>query len=371
MNFKEWNANYRLAAGLALALMVWMVTGFISGKKQEAKDAQENQESEELFLVQAKESFASEYILPIYARGRTEANRSVDVAAEVDGQVLATPAKEGSLVKKGDPLCVLDSQDRKLRLEQSIAQRDKAQIDFEGALRLKNGGYQSKTQIAEAKANLAIAQTELKASSLTIERLTIRAPFDGVVQQRLIDAGAYVQSGTACARLIELSPLLITAHVAESDVMHLHENNTAKVKFLDGSEHLGKVRYISKVADSNTRTFKIDVEIANEDYQFVDGLSAELEVLTSTVSAHLINPSLLALVGDGVIAVKTLDEKNIVRQVTVELVGDSANGVWITGLPEKVTLITVGQEYVSVGSQVAVQKAGSKTSVNVSAGSAL
>lgn len=371
MNFTEWNANYKLASGLAIALMIWMITGLISGKNLEGQEAQKNQESDELFRVRAEDSVASQYILPVYARGRTEANKSVDVAAEIDGRLLSTPAKEGSFVKKGDPLCVLDPQDRKLRFQQAIAQRDKAQIDFEGALKLKNGGYQPKTQIAQAKADLALAETELKTISLVIDNLVIRAPFDGTVEQRLIDAGAYVQRGTACARLIELSPLVITAQIAESDIAHLSEKNSAKVTFLDRSVHTGTVRYVSKVADSATRTFRIEVEIENEGLRLSDGLSAELEILTYEVSAHLINPSLLALVDDGVIAVKTLDENNVVQQTNVELIGDASDGVWITGLPEKVTLITAGQEYVSVGSRVAVEHTGTKSSLNVSTGSAL
>jgi hypothetical protein len=56
----------------------------------------------------------------------------------------------------------------------------------------------------------------------------------------------------------------------------------------------------------------------------------------------------------GRVGVRLLDEKNRVRFSLVELVGDHPQGVWVTGLPEKTLLITVGQEYVSNGEEVSV-----------------
>ncbi len=369
MSFRDWNANYKLAAGLAGALVLWMVSGVFSGKRNDS--AAKDHEIAPSFAVQVTRSDASEYRRSIFVRGRSEANRSVLVMAEIDGQVIATPAREGAVVTKGEALCVLDSQDRLLRLEQARAQRDKAQIDYEGALKLRDGGFQSRTQIAAAKANLAVAEAELKTSTLASEKLTIRAPFAGVVQERLIEVGGFVQRASPCVRLLELSPLVVSGQVPETDLAAMSPGNEAKVVFLDGKTYSGRLSYVSRAADTVTRTFRIEVEIGNESLELADGLSADLQIYTKRFKAHLINPSLLALMSDGNIGIKILDADNKVDFVPVELLGDDQQGVWVSGLPDGVTIITVGQEYVAPGSIVTVADSAEESGSAVSLGGSL
>ncbi len=351
MNIKTWNANYKLALGLSSGLVIWMLLGLIPTAEDDKAKESPNVTP---FTVQVGKVFAQDYRKPILIRGRTEANRSVLVAAEIDGQVIKTPAKEGRYVSKGDALCVLESQDRLLRLEQSKAQRNKARIEYEGALSLKDRGYQSKTQIATAKANLALAEAEVKASGLINEKLIVRAPFDGVVQERMIDAGGFIQRGSSCARLIELSPLIVVGYIPESQVLSFNVGDEAKVRFINGLEQLGSVRYISKSSDGVTRTFKVEVQLLNVDQSLRDGLSAEMTVLAAPTIAHHIPPSLLSLSSDGDVVIKVLEGENIAVQKSVSIVGDDEDGIWVSGLPKESTIITVGHEYVANGSRVSV-----------------
>ncbi len=351
MNFKEWNQNYRLAFGLSVVLAVWMLLGLIAPNHESSEvGASEDKH----FTVQAAEIQGQDYQRNIYVRGRTEANRSVLIAAEIDGQVIKTPAVEGAFVHQGDPLCVLDSQDRRLRLDQVRAQLNKANIEYEGALSLKDRGYQSKTQIATAKANLALAEADVKAATLTNEKLSIRAPFSGVVQERMIDVGGFIQRGAPCATLIELSPLVVVGNIPEADVTSVSLNRPAHIQFLDGSSVEGAVRYISKAADEITRSFRIEIEIKNSEQAWVEGLSASILISADAVSAHHISPSLLSLSDDGAIAIKVLDSDNRVLLKKVDIVGDDDSGVWVTGLDDRSTIITVGHEYVAIDSVVEV-----------------
>ncbi|MFL0805289.1 MAG: efflux RND transporter periplasmic adaptor subunit [Agarilytica sp.] len=350
MNISKWNANSKLALGLSFGLVIWMLLGLIPT----AEDDEVEPSSVKAFTVQVAKVSAQTYQKPLHVRGRTEANRSVLVAAEIDGLVIKTPAKEGYPVSQGDALCVLESQDRLLRLEQSKAQRNKARIEYEGALSLKDRGYQSKTQIATAKANLALADAEVEASALINEKLVIRAPFNGVVQERMIDAGGFIQRGSPCARLIELSPLIVVGHIPESQVLNFKVGEKATVRFIDGQEQRGVVRYVSQASDGVTRTFKVEVQLPNKGHSLRDGLSAEMTVLAAPVVAHHISPSLLSLSSDGDVVIKVLEGGNTAVQKPVSIVGDDAEGIWVSGLPSESTIITIGQEYVANGSRVSV-----------------
>jgi len=113
----------------------------------------------------------------------------------------------------------------------------------------------------------------------------------------------------------------------------------------------GAIRYLAPVADRNTRTFRVELAVPNP-YNVRAGLTAELQLSGPTLSAHDLSPALLTLADDGVVGVKTVNSNNRVEFYPVEIVGSSANGVLVTGLPDLVTVITVGQGFVNVGQQV-------------------
>ncbi len=364
MTLENLNSNTRLAIGFAVAVCIWVASGLVTLNKEEAKAAKENQQDDTLFAVQVRTITAKEYFEPISVRAKTEANRSVMVTAEIDGKLVETPAQEGQAVKQGDVLCRLDLEDRPLKLKQAKSALKKAELDYQGALKLKDGGYQSAAQIASAEAQLDNAKSIVKASELAMERLSIRAPFDGVVEQRLVDAGAFVQRGSPCAKLLELNPLIVAGYVSESKVLALTTGDKANVLMANGQKLEGKLRYVSRSSDPRTRTFRVEVEVVNDDYVWAEGMSAEATVFASARTAHLIPPSLLALKDEGKLGIKIV-ESSRVNFVTVELLGDDADGVWVAGLPKEATLIAVGQEYVADGQEVQVTQT---LSLNVKAG---
>ena len=69
--------------------------------------------------------------------------------------------------------------------------------------------------------------------------------------------------------------------------------------------------------------------------------------------AHFVTPALLSLADDGAIGLKTVDERNRVRFRPVDIIKDTPDGVWLGGLPAEVRVITVGQDFVSAGQEVA------------------
>lgn len=354
MIIKKWSANVQLAGGLALATCIWMASGLVSLDDEANGSGDKEGNDKALFSVKVANVSAQSYQRPVKVRGRSEANRVIDVVSEVDGQIISTPAKEGSVVAEGDVLCRLSIEDREVKLEQSQALVNKAEIDYQGALKLKNGGYQSKSQIASAESDLARARAELKRNQLDLEKVNVRSPFTGVVEVRTAEVGTFVQRGTPCATLIELSPLVISGEVSEQDVSSLALDQSAAVTFINDAQVDGKVRYISSKANQKTRTFRIEIEIANADLEYVSGMSADVVVFSAPVDAHLINASLLSLEDDGVIGVRVVDDNNIVRFVEVEPIGDDDRGIWVEGLPDQASLITVGHGYVSNGQEVKV-----------------
>ena len=82
------------------------------------------------------------------------------------------------------------------------------------------------------------------------------------------------------------------------------------------------------------------------------GVTAEMRIPGGEVLAYRIAPSLLTLDASGELGIKTVDGQNHVEFHRVEMARSEANGVWVTGLPKTVTIITVGQDYVGEGQEV-------------------
>lgn len=355
--------NYRTSAIIAAVTLLWLSTGFLGESPQgesshsesiKGKADQEVTPSNDLTSVKARYISASSYPMIVRVRARTEANRDVDLRAELNGRVVSLPVAKGQQVKTGEVICELAVEDRQLRLTEGESALDRAQMEYDGALRLKSGGYQSRTAIAAAKSRLGTAKANLKRRQLDFVNLKIRAPFDGVVDSRPVELGDYMERGDTCTTVLDLDPLVISGRVSEAEVGRIPANGEVTATLLTGEVVNGKIRFIQRSSDKVTRTFRLEAAVPNSALALRGGITAKLQVATGRVEAHVIPATLLSLDDEGSVGVRILDENRRVHFVPVELVGDHPEGVWVTGLPERPLLITVGQEYVISGEEVAV-----------------
>jgi multidrug efflux system membrane fusion protein len=298
-------------------------------------------------------------------RGWTANKRTVEVKAETSGRVLARPEK-GQRVSAGQLLCRISMDDREAQITEAKEALNQARIEYEGAMKLKDRGLMSETLVATSKARLAAAQAQLARSELEAEHTFVRAPFAGLVEDTHVEVGAFVQPGTPCATVIDLDPMLLVGRVSEREVHAVRLGGEAEGRLLSGERVSGTVTFVGKQSDPATRTYPVEVQVPNPDYQLRSGITTEIFVSVGTELAHKVSPSLLALDDEGRIGLRTLDENNQVDFHLVEVIADDAGSVWVSGLPEVATLITVGQELVVPGERVDVTfEAGSDQPVAV------
>jgi len=202
------------------------------------------------------------------------------------------------------------------------------------------------------KTQMDSAQAQLRRIELDIEHTVVRAPFDGVLQDRLVEVGDYVGVGDPVALIVDLDPILAVAQLSERDAAVIRRNNDGQARLVTGEVVDGRVRYVSVVGAAGTRTFRVELEIGNGDEHIPAGLTAQLTLPIATIEAHRLSPAALTLNDAGIIGVNTVDERNVVHFHPVDLVDGDADGVWIGGLPREATIITVGQEFVLPGQTV-------------------
>jgi multidrug efflux system membrane fusion protein len=167
-----------------------------------------------------------------------------------------------------------------------------------------------------------------------------------------VEKGDFLKIGDNIAKIVDLDPMLAVGFASERDVGSIVIGGASKVTFVDGTIASGKIRYISSVADPNTRSFRVELEIPNPDHQIRAGLTGKLTLPLPTIRAHVISPAVLTLADDGRIGVRTVDAQNIVQFKPVSILTESSDGIWISGLQDGERLITTGHEYVKAGQKV-------------------
>ncbi len=349
-----------IAVLIAVAAVAWVGSGYFGGlwnlsgspESLDVVSVRAAPKEAEPTRVRVKTLDARPFIEEIQASGQTEAARTVEIRAETDGRVVELPVAEGRAVAEGDLLVRLDRAERDAQLAQVKARAQQRSIEFEAARTLASSGFQSQTRRAEALADLETAKADLAILEVDVARTEITAPFDGILDRRPAEIGSFVQRGDHVATIVDVNPILVVAQVSEKDVTKLQVGMPAQTRLTTGPNHIGVVSYIATVADSQTRTFRVEVEIENRERRIGEGMSAEIKVKLPPVQAHLVSPSIFRLDAEGRIGVILVQDDNVARFLRVAIIGSGEDGAYVTGLPDRAQVVTVGQELVEDGEVV-------------------
>ena len=286
------------------------------------------------------------------ARSKTAPARIVELSAETEGRITSIGAERGANVDRGTVIVRLDERDRSARLAEARATVRQREVEYEARAKLKAESYVSEAQLQEGVALLEAAKAELTRAELDLEYMVVRAPFDGALQSRIGEVGDFLKIGDPIATFVDNRSIIVAANVSEFDARFVHIGEAAQATLATGEKVRGNIRYVSPVADEATRTFSVELVVDNQDGALRAGGTAELHIPAESIMAHRVSPSLLTLDDAGNIGVKIINDAGKVEFVVADIALSSSDGVWIAGLPETVTIITVGQGFVTTGSVV-------------------
>lgn len=226
--------------------------------------------------------------------GSISAERQSDIAANVAGRVTNTYVERGQPVKQGQVIAVVDSRAAGFQVAAAVAQSQAAQTqvnlakqDCERADTLFAQGAIAKAEFERLKsqctaqlytANAAQANADLanKSASDTI----IRAPFDGVVGERFVNVGEYVQPPTRVASLFAVNPVRVSLSVPEPAVSLVKEGQTLELEVSSWPDRSfpATVRFVSPALRPNTRDLIIEASAKNDDGALRPGMFAMAKI---------------------------------------------------------------------------------------------
>ena len=282
---------------LVIAIL-WMLSGILADNEFEVKATTQLETISSVTVLNSK---ALEKAKKIKVSGTTEADKLIKIRAEASGTVISRPVKQGQFVKKDQLIC-----------------------------QLYNAGRTSYPKV--------------------------KAPFDGYLETFSVKEGDYLNTGAVCATIIDPDPMRLIGEVSEKEINFVKVGAKAEAELISGKKVEGVVSFVSTSANKGTRTFRVEIDVKNSDRSIRDGVSAQIAIEGDTILAHKISPSILMLGDAGELGIRTVNEDDQVEFKEIEILEDSIEGIWITGLPKKTRIITIGQEYVIQGQTVNVKE---------------
>jgi multidrug efflux system membrane fusion protein len=359
----RWKSSYLIALGIIGATALFLTVLFVAnhtGGSGNAAAAGAHPENRGQDIPTVQVALVQQVVRPysVAIRGHTEAARTVSVRAETAGIVAQTPAREGAFVGRGAVLCRLSIDARRASLDQARAAWRARQLQQQASARLAEQGFRSPTQVLQDQANLDQAGAAVRQAQVSLEQVNIRAPFGGVFDHRDAEIGSYLAPGQPCGTVIELDPMLIVGDLPEMHSADVHMGSEAVARLASGGTIAGHVRFVAHDADPQTRTYRVEIIARNPGAAVRSGLSADVSVAGGSGPAHLLPVSSLVLDALGRQGVRYVTDRNVVAFSPVQILEETPQGVWVSGLSGPIRVITVGQSYVGEGQVVRIGQPG-------------
>ncbi len=346
------------AIGLVAAAAAWILSGQLLPQERadsEAAIRPPAQKAAAPFRVSVATARVEQRSPVLTLSGRTEADHKVMVTARAGGVLTKLNVKRGQHVKKGEIIAVLSDEAREAQVQQAkalLAQR-KAELDAKRTLIEK--GSLPRLDLVNLEAQYKGAQAAVATAEAEYDRGIVRAPWAGVITDVPAEVGgaAFSMAGKQIAELVSLDPMLAVVEVSERKLAGIRVGERAEVRLITGRAVMGHVRYVSKVASPTTRTYRVEVEIANPDGTIPDGITAEVSLKLEPVAAAKLPRSALTISSAGDIGVRVIGARDAVKFVPVKLVEDRRSTMWVSGVADGASVIVRGQDFVREGQIVA------------------
>ena len=345
-------SNYMIAFYILAAVLIWILSGVLSGNdKNEALEGNDiSKEIKDSVSVRVIETSSEKRVFYLTIRGKTEANKKINVNPKTSSNVIFTSNK-GDFVKKNDLVCSLEEENRSAMLDEAFALQNQASLQYEAINKLKIDGYRSENDLAMAEAKLKSTDAKVKMAQNELNNTKILSPFDGYIEEVHVEIGSLIGPSLPCVTIIQLDPMKVVGEVTEKEVGKIEKGLNVEIELLNNKILQGLVKFVSKSASPLTRTYKVEAEVSNVSGEIREGLTAEIKVPVRETTAHLIPSYLLSLNDNGELGVKiAIDNKASFKNISI--IEDTPEGLWVEGLPKITEIITVGQEYVIEGQEI-------------------
>lgn len=344
----------------AVALSVTM-TGCGTAAADGTRDAPGAQDFARVINVEVRELQPQAFVDEIRLTAVAVANQDVMVSAEESGVVKELLADKGSRVRAHQAIAKIDDSVLRAQVDQARAQAELAAQTWDRRQRLwEEDKVGSEMAYLEAKYAQRQTAANLQALETRLARTTIRAPFDGILEERDIEVGTMVSPGQTVARVVDQDPVKIGGGVPERYAADIHTGTAARVSFdvLPGKVFDTRLVYVGVAVNTQNRTFPVEMVLPNQNGLVKPEMVANVSITRSRLEDALVVPqdALVRVESGYVVFVAVKGEQGTVAQVRPVTLGPSREDMVVleSGVSVGDQVIVVGQKSVAAGDRVSI-----------------
>ena len=226
-------------------------------------------------------------------QGNVKTKQNVLIYPEMPGTLEIVAVKEGQKVTKGQVLAKIDDGGMLQQVAQLEATARLAKTTFERQEKLWDQKIGSEIQFLQAKTNYEATKNQLAQLKKQLDKATITAPFDGIIDNVFKDQGTVVAPGPGAEvfRIVNLDNMFIEADVPESYVTSITIDKAVEIQFpVLGTTLATKVRQTGNFINPANRTFRVEIGVPNKDQSIKPNLTAKLKINDYTNTQAILIP---------------------------------------------------------------------------------
>ncbi len=282
-----------------------------------------------------------------------EPEKRVDILTKIAGEVRETLVEEGDFVKEGESLCRLKDDELKVALDEARINRDQQKLELERVETMRAQSLISDKEYQQIKYSSELADNRYQSARVKYEYTQIKAPFSGIVTQRLVDPGENIPMGAKLFMMADTQPLLLYMYLPETEARRVRKGQRVAIRpdVPDAQEFEGEVLRVAPEVDQRTGTVKVTAQTRAGG---VPGSFVRVRILMDTHDGVLAIPrrSIVSDAGDRFVFIAAADT---VRKVEVGVgYEDETHAEVTTGLASGDTVVTAGVGGIRDGSKVKV-----------------
>lgn len=225
------------------------------------------------------------FTLWVTAEGQAAAVRRAPLTSEVQGPVVAVPAREGQFVQSGQMIARVDPRVYELDLKEARGVLENAQAEYQnltlGDERIADPEVRAERErAARVRSGLVQAEAGVERAEYDLAKTEIRAPYAGRVADLAVDVGTRLSTGDSVATVVDVSSIDVDVQVLESDLAALDVGREATVRFtaFPGETFLGEILTVNPVVNPESHYGRVTVRLRNPEARILPGMHATVRI---------------------------------------------------------------------------------------------
>jgi membrane fusion protein (multidrug efflux system) len=345
-----------LAIALAIGGLIFFLMPTVATSKATKDQPKEEKKEEKKLPVEtavAKKGSISSWIL---TTATLEPDAQVTILSETTGVVGRLMVEEGMRVQEGQVLAILSDSEKQVAVQQAEIRLQNAVQELGRKETSYNQKIISQADYDKAKFEKDVASSQLESSRVAVQRMTIRAPFSGIITGRFIEKGQNIAVGNQLFTLLDNSPLKAKIYLPEKEIFGIERNQNALLTLnaQKDVQFTGKIDQINPAVDTRTGTVKVTILIDEAPEEVRPGSFVDVRLVTQQHDDALLIPKKALIEEAGEKYVFTLN-KDVVSRRNVKIgFTDDQNAEVLGGLSAGNMVIIAGQGSLRDGSKAEV-----------------